>query len=312
MDEPDLDVVRATGTALVDEVTRMVDGATGSVGALSEARRRALARAAAGTADRFLAVTARDPADGALVGYAQVDDEGDRTLSSAELVVPRRGFGQVRLADRLLDAAVAGFRADGGGHLRLWATHPGPADDARAATQGFTRERDLLQLRCALPLPAPTRADEVVTTRAFVVGEDEPAWIAANNRAFSGHPEQGSWDLATLEAREAEPWFDPEGFRVVESEGRLAGSCWTKVHGTGGAAVGEIYVISVDPDFHRRGLGRALTRSGLEWLASAGVSHGMLYVDRANTSAVGLYASMGFTTDHVDRAYVADVANGAV
>ncbi len=33
----------------------------------------------------------------------------------------------------------------------------------------------------------------------------------------------------------------------------------------------------------------------------------MLYVDAANAPAVGLYASMGFTTHHVDRSYVADV-----
>jgi mycothiol synthase len=68
--------------------------------------------------------------------------------------------------------------------------------------------------------------------------------------------------------------------------------------------MGEIYVIGVDPDFHGRGWGRALTEDGFAWLATQGIRDGMLYVDAANAAAVGLYSSMGMVTHHVDRAYV--------
>ena len=136
------------------------------------------------------------------------------------------------------------------------------------------------------------------------MGHDEEAWLVQNNRAFAGHPEQGNWTLATLQSREAEPWFDPDGFRILEVDGRIAGSCWTKVHPTSEPRLGEIYVIGVDPEFHGRGWGRALTEDGFAWLASVGIPIGMLYVDAGNAAALALYTSMGMTTHHVDRAYV--------
>ncbi len=71
--------------------------------------------------------------------------------------------------------------------------------------------------------------------------------------------------------------------------------------------MGEIYVIGVDPDFHGRGWGRALTEAGFDWLAAQGLTVGMLYVDAANVAAVSLYRAMGLTVDHVDRSYRAVV-----
>ena len=66
-------------------------------------------------------------------------------------------------------------------------------------------------------------------------------------------------------------------------------------------------MIAVDPDFQGLGLGRALVVAGLSWLAGRGLTLGMLYVDADNRAAVALYEQLGFTVDHVDRAYVTDV-----
>jgi mycothiol synthase len=87
----------------------------------------------------------------------------------------------------------------------------------------------------------------------------------------------------------------------------VAASCWTKVHAQADPPMGEIYVISVDPDFHGRGWGRALTRAGLDWLAHRGLTVGMLYVDADNVAATTMYRSMGFVEHHVDRAYLLTV-----
>ena len=195
---------------------------------------------------------------------------------------------------------------------RYWVHGANADDDARGRRFGFTLERELLQMRVALPLPAPPRWPDDVTVRTFVPGQDEAAWVEVNNRAFAGHPEQGAWTVDMLRAREQEPWFDPDGFLLAFDADGLAGFCWTKVHPPQPPhepdALGEIYVIGADPSRHGKGLGRALTAGGLQSLADRGITVGMLFVDGANEAAVGLYRSLGFTTSRTDCAYGLEVA----
>jgi len=215
--------------------------------------------------------------------------------------------------DALLADALDVVAAEGGGHVTYWVhgTEVDPAADARATRAGFDAERDLLQMRVALPLVDPSRFPPGTTVRTFRVGEDEAAWVPVNNRAFRGHPEQGAWTVEMLQAREQEDWFDPEGFVLAFDADGLAGFCWTKVHPAQPPrepdALGEIYVIGADPSRHGRGLGRALTTAGLESLAARGITTGMLYVDADNEAAVGLYRALGFVTHRTDRAYGRDV-----
>ena len=302
-----LEVVASVDPTVPDEVRGLLARHSASRGhaGLSDSRLRAL-DAAALDGGRLVAVSARRADDGGLVGWAQVDDGGDGRDPTLEIVaLDDAGPDDGPLEELLADAALAELDPSGDASVRWWVSHADDTDDARAGARGFRVERDLLQMRCPLPLPGRDgrMAHPAVPTRAFRVDGDEPGWLVQNNRAFADHPEQGHWDLPTLRERERETWFDPDGFRVLEVDGRIAGSCWTKVHTTD-PPLGEIYVIGVDPEFHGRGWGRALTEAGFDWLAGAGLLHGMLYVDAANTPAVALYRSMGLTTHHVDRAYV--------
>ena len=238
------------------------------------------------------------------VGYAQISRGAEGRNWSLDLVIdPHHRFDGSEIAHALLDSALGTIREQGGGHVHHWVSHPSAAHDRLAATHGMHRGRDLLQLRIALPLAERTE----LVTRTFRPGNDEAAWLAVNNRAFDWHPEQGNWTIETLQRREAEPWFDPAGFLLHERDGRLGGFCWTKIHHDVDPALGEIYVIAVDPDFAGIGLGRALTVAGLDSLSARGVRHGMLYVDQSNKAAVGLYERLGFRLDHVNRAYAIDV-----
>lgn len=320
MDTIPLTAARSLDHGVAGEVDQLAARAAASGGtqALSEHKRMELAAADPSTGGggsdqpgRFAAVLGRDPRTHLLVAYGQASraGAGDAAGYGIELLVdPDVG---APVADRLLGVTLrqAHELAVAAGHgpapVRYWVTHATPADDRRAVAQGLVPDRDLLQMRRPLPLEDDGR--DGVPTRPFRPGTDEPAWLRTNNRAFADHPEQGSWDLATLLEREQEPWFDPEGLRVYELDGRLAASCWTKVHADTDPPMGEIYVISVDPDFHGKGLGRALTRAGLDHLASVGLTVGMLYVDGGNTTAVSLYRSMGFEEHHVDRSYLGSV-----
>lgn len=260
----------------------------------------------------FAGFVAVQPGHGHPVGYAQVSRGANAGDSWAvEVVVdPHHRDPAGTVGTDLLRAALAEVAGEGGGHVHLWVPKPRPEHDAIAAANGLTRGRELVQMRRPLPLSPPwsENAPAGFVTRPFQPSVDEAAWLEVNNRAFAQHPEQGGWDLTTLRRREQEPWFNPEGFLLYEEAGQLAGFCWTKVHSDLTPPLGEIYVLAVDPDFQGHGLARPLLIAGLRWLADAGLTMAMLYVDSTNEAALALYRRLGFSVDHVDRAYVGDVA----
>lgn len=173
-----------------------------------------------------------------------------------------------------------------------------PEAHADAVGHGYQPIRALLQMRC----PLPRSEAWSLPVRSFVPGSaDEARWLEVNNRAFHWHPEQSGWSLDTLHRKMAEPWFDADGFLLAEDANHdLIGFCWTKVHEATPTdpALGEIFVIGVDPDHHGRGLGRALTLAGLDTLSQRGLTTGMLYVESDNEAALHLYRSLGFTEHH--------------
>ena len=242
------------------------------------------------------------------VGYAQVS-RGSDTWALEYVIDPHHRTPGSPIAVDLVRQAGRLIAESGGGHVHMWVYQPRPEHDEVAATIGLTAGRALYQMRRPLPYDLDPPDPDFVT-RPFRVGVDEGAWLEVNNRAFSWHPEQGGWTVDTLKQREDEAWFDATGFLLHESaEGPLDGFCWTKVHADHDPPLGEIYVIAVDPDAPRQpGLGRRLVAAGLAYLHGLGLRTGMLYVDAANTRAVKLYIDMGFVINHIDQAYVGDIA----
>ena len=203
---------------------------------------------------------------------------------------------------RLLEAATQAVALQGGGRLEYWIERVDQRSDDVPTEAGFVPYRDLLRLRRELPALI---TDLIVRPFTEV---DAEAFLECNNRAFDWHPEQGEMTPEDLTARQAESWYDPDGFLLLEEvdaedEPAIIGFCWTKVHADEKPALGEIYAIAVDPEHHGRGLGRELTLAGLTHLTNRGLRHAILYVESDNSPARKMYQGLGFEIEFTSRAY---------
>jgi mycothiol synthase len=237
---------------------------------------------------------------GEILGYAHLDLTDQVEGPSAEIVVAPKHRGK-GIGDQL----VAKVKEFAGAKLRLWSHGDLPGAKNLAEKNGLTHSRTVIQMRRSLADPIP-EIDSSIPIRSFLPGIDNENWLKANNAAFHGHPEQSNWSIRDLEVRTKEDWFNPKGFLIAEIENELAGFCWTKVHGGHSHKhshdepehdhdpIGEIYIMGVNPKFQGRGIGRAVTITGLKHLRYEGIFSAMLYVDADNASALKLYASLGF------------------
>jgi mycothiol synthase len=239
--------------------------------------------------------------DRGVLGYAGLDRSDPADPALHLVVAPdqrRRGIGTALLARARAHTLAA---------PSVWAHGALPAARAFAGAQGLSVVRELWVMRRELDGEPPEQPQvrAGLTIRSFVPGSDEQAWLVVNAAAFVDHPEQGRMTLHDLLAREAEPWFDPNGLLLAELDGALLGSVWTKVHPASDLEPerGEIYVLGVDPAARGRGLGRLLAELALARLRDRGLRVAILYTEQENTAAVRLYRGLGFDVTGTDVQY---------
>ncbi|MFJ3220375.1 mycothiol synthase [Kitasatospora sp. NPDC086801] len=253
----------------------------------------------------------------AVVGYGQLEvQEGPAANPAAnpaaELVVDPAARGR-GLARPLVDAVLGEAHRAGRDAVDFWVHGGHPAARHLAGRYGAELVRELRQMRRTGPQTEAVAVPEGVELRTFRPGEDDAEWLRLNALAFAHHPEQGSWTEQDLAERLAEPWFDPAGFFLATRDGKVVGFHWTKVHPATAteSALGEVYVVGVDPAEQGSGLGRALTAAGLRHLTGSdasgagerGLETVLLYVDADNPAAVRVYERLGFTIHEVDLMY---------
>src|SRR4029077_14689100 len=79
----------------------------------------------------------------------------------------------------------------------------------------------------------------------------------------------------------------------AEVDGRLAGMARCGL-AADDSTKGQVFSMWVDPEFRRRGVGRALVLAALDWLNDRGALIAELGVNENNVEAIALYAGLGF------------------
>jgi mycothiol synthase len=234
-----------------------------------------------------------------VIAYAHLDTTDLVAGPSVEAVVHpnHRGKG---LGALILKEAIKVC----GDKTRIW-SH-GDLSQAQSIAAKLNLERIWVNLQMSKELINFEKITSKYLIRGILSEVDDEALIKLNNKVFSGHPDQGGWSKFDLNVRMNEEWFDRKGFFICEDRGNLIGFCWTKIHGShtqlldrknthhGRAAIGEIYVLAVDPAFQGNGIGKDLITTGLNYLKNQGLSHTILYVGIENKPALNLYRSIGF------------------
>jgi len=242
-----------------------------------------------------------------VIAYAHLDATDLVAGPSVEAVVHpnHRGKG---LGSLILKEAIKVC----GDKTRIWSHGDLPAAKAIAASLKLERLWSNLLMSKSLGEIQPVASKYPI--RIFIPDLDNQAFLKLNNKVFADYPDQGGWSESDLKVRLNEEWFEKEGFFVAEDKGDLIGFCWTKIHGAhthshngeddhGHDALGEIYVLAVNPDYKGQGVGRDLTITGLNYLKYQGLNNVMLYVGVENKPAFNLYKSLGFNEFGSDVMY---------
>lgn len=185
-----------------------------------------------------------------------------------------------------------------GARHSVWASRGGQVRALAGA--GYRETRSVIRMERSLPT-AEREPPAGLRLETFRWERDAASVVDINNRAFVDHREQANLDERTLAERTSLAWFEAEGLLMAYRSSVAVGFCWTKVEE---GAVGEIYVVAVDPAHQGRGLGRWLTLAGLDHLSRRrGSTTGMLWVDGLNVPARSLYESLGFEAVRVNREF---------
>ena len=236
--------------------------------------------------------------DDEVIGFAAIEYQpgADAAEGRLGLLPAQRRPG---LAERLIHMAVDLAQEAGAPRLRLYIPEAAMWASAAALTWGFHPLRaQHLMLRPTVP-PLPVSSVPGLRIRPLRTGEDA-VLLAALNRAWAT-----TWNVRPITAAAlAADLREQRGGMLVavadDDETHIAGTVHAMFdrthHNPDGSPYAWISNLTTDPAWRGRGLGRALLAAGLTHLYERGARSVALGVDGGNTTALQLYASVGFTS----------------
>jgi ribosomal protein S18 acetylase RimI-like enzyme len=149
---------------------------------------------------------------------------------------------------------------------------------------------------------------------------DTPAVVRLSLRAWAPvfDSELATVGLELFERLEGEDWRvrqqksvedviadDDMEVWVADIDGRAVGFAAVKLHTDRG--MGEIYMLAVDPDYQRRGIGSALTQVATDWIREAGLPIAVIDSggDEGHAPARHVYEKAGYTPMPIVRYFKA-------
>jgi mycothiol synthase len=222
------------------------------------------------------------PGPGGIVGVAALEDRG-----AMAAIHPDHEHGEAGAA--LRDALEERARARGADVMRLHVSGANAAGKAVLAEAGYAPAFYFVKLR-AEAAELPTAAPVLPGGRPFRSAADDRAVHEVVREAFADIP----GDIAsTYEQFRVElldrPGFAPDLSSVVEDGGRVVGCVLCERRESNGY-VADLAVVR---EARGRGLGRGLLATALAGIRAAGLDGGELWVNGANSPALGLYESLG-------------------
>lgn len=208
------------------------------------------------------------------------------------------------IEDAMLDWAAARHRersgAAGGTPLAVNAYDGDTGRVARLRGRGYKRTERCFRYR-RRPLDGPIAAPELPSgyTIRHVAGEaDLAARVAAHRAAFA----PSRMTEAKHRAVTAAPTYRAElDLMTVAPDGRVAAYCLAWFDAAN--RIGVFEPVGADPEFQRRGLGRAVMAEGLRRLRALGARVAYVGTNGDNVAANRLYEAVGFRVVDEEHAW---------
>ncbi len=229
--------------------------------------------------------------NGLLVGYADMVRELElgRVILDGAVHPAYRGRG---VGSRLLQIAIDHSRKLGAKAVQIPIAQGMGAGEHLVREKGFRVVRRHWQMSLAEYGGGALQIPHGFELGHFIPG-DEESLCALQNLAFAGGWGFRPNTVEDIRYLVSTSCCHPEGILFISEGRRRVAYCWTMDHPTQ-KEKGYIRMMGVDPDYRGRGLGRAITVAGIEYLGQRGMKEIELSVDSRNSDAKRLYLSVGF------------------